>query len=388
MQDTINYKQTVEELSRQNHEPDWLTKSRLESLEKFNNSPLPEFKYGKGIILNPSNLDFNINPKESNTTISEKDIELLDIKDAVNKHEILLKENLFKLIQIDDKLTSLHAALTNIQLIIIKDNISLKEPLQINTLFEENSFTHKLIIIGNNCNLSIIENLKEKNKSKCMISNVVEIFVGQNSKVNFYSSQNLSSEVFYHNINIGKVAKDSTLNWLVCQLGSLFSKSNTSTILEGEGSESNNLGLFFGRDEQQFDIYSSAIHAGPHTTSDMLTKGVVKDKSRSIYRGLVEVKENAANSNGYQKEDVLILDPTAEADAIPRLEIGNNNVRCTHGTTIGQIDKEKLFYLKSRGLPEEESKKMIIEGFFEPLFVKIKDTNFTQEIREIISQKI
>ena len=119
----------------------------------------------------------------------------------------------------------------------------------------------------------------------------------------------------------------------------------------------------------------------------MLTKGIVKDKSKSVYNGLVNVNENAVNTDGYQKEDILILSENAEADSIPELEINNNDVRCTHGATISQIDKEKLFYLTSRGIKKPEAESLLVNGFIEPV-VKEIPLEYSIELNRLIRMEM
>ncbi len=387
----VGHEKLLRALSSKNQEPAWLQALRKESLEHFSALPWPEFKYGKGIVLDAHELDFTISPGTLAVSHSSSDgIEVLSFKDAYVKYPQLLQEKFMSLLQNDeDKFTALHGALFDQgQLILVKDGTVLQEPFAVQKMFGGSFLTHTLIVVGNNCEVTFLEQLTSTHEERGLISNCVEIIVGTNSRVHFFSAQQLGTMIFYHTSNQGVVGKDSRLDWFMGHFGGSFTKSSTSTILQGEGSQTNNYGLFFGDQRQQFDLYVSTIHAAPHTTSDMLMKGVVKDKSKSMYRGMIEVKENAAETNGYQKEDVLILDPTAEANAVPRLEIGNNNVRCTHGTTIGQIDKEKLFYLKSRGIEQHDARKIMVDGFFEHLLSKIPVASFTAAVRDVIQEKL
>ena len=122
-----------------------------------------------------------------------------------------------------------------------------------------------------------------------------------------------------------------------------------------------------------FFVYTSSIHNAPNTFSNIITKGVLNHKSKALSRGLVKIQKNAAGSNGYEKQDTLLLTDTAEADAIPNLEIDNNEVKCSHGSTIGQLDAEKMFYLMSRGLNEEMAMQKIVEGYFMPVLDLFED---------------
>ena len=131
-----------------------------------------------------------------------------------------------------------------------------------------------------------------------------------------------------------------------------------------------------------------SIHESNNTFSNILTKGILDDESNTIYRGLVKIKENASNSNGYQKEDTLILNDKAKADSIPNLEIDNNEVRCSHGASIGHLDKDKMFYLMSRGISKNECIKIMIEAFLSEVTDNVKNKILNNEILEIINSKI
>ncbi len=145
--------------------------------------------------------------------------------------------------------------------------------------------------------------------------------------------------------------------------------------------------MFFTQEQQQFDVAVEVQHLAPQTTSDMRTKGVAKDKSRAVYRGNIKIHENAHNSMGYQREDTLILSEEATVDAIPKLEINNHDVKCKHGATVGQIDREKLFYLTSRGLSEGEAQATIVRGFFLPTIQKISAEALRERLEKEIEDK-
>ena len=174
----------------------------------------------------------------------------------------------------------------------------------------------------------------------------------------------------------------------MCDLGGSLCKSDVSTWLKGDCSRTKIMTFFFGSGKQQFDLTLNVHHQAPYTTSDLVTRGALNQQSKAIYRGLVKIHKNAPNSIGFQKDDTLLLSENAEADAVPNLEIDNNNVKCSHGVTIGQIDHEKLFYLMSRSLSEENAKRKIVEAFFDPLIRKIEVKELRKNARQSITQKL
>jgi Fe-S cluster assembly protein SufD len=144
----------------------------------------------------------------------------------------------------------------------------------------------------------------------------------------------------------------------------------------------------FGDGRQHFDLHTLQKHLTDHTTSDLLIKGCLKDRARSIYQGLIQVAEGAQRTDAYQANRNLLLSDTARADSIPGLEILANDVRCTHGATIGTVDEEQMYYLMSRGLPGNEAQRLIVEGFFTPVLDRIPLESVRDQLRQVIQQKI
>jgi len=216
----------------------------------------------------------------------------------------------------------------------------------------------------------------------------MRIISQRESNIEFISIQNLP---FTHNLmqrRIAKLEKDAHLLWTDVVLGSNYTKSEIITHLCGEGANTLNQVLFLANTKQRFDIYTASIHVAPHTTSNIITKGVVNDQAKVLSRGLVHIKQNATGSNGYEKQDALLLSNDAEADAIPNLEIENHDVKCSHGSTVGQVDADQLFYLMSRGLSKNLAQQKIIEGYFIPILEVFTDDSLKKKIHASIMQAI
>ena len=343
----------VKELSEQRKEPEWLLRKRLDAFDSFSREPMPSFRYGLHIILDP-----------------KLDLDKIDFQSTAGKGTDLQGEHMDKLGTLipKSKFSYLNFSIAKINLIHAKENETLTLELK-----NKDQFVHTLIIAEKNSSLNVAESI-DNTKSKYR-SNFVEIFAGRDARVNFASLQNLNAG---HYIS-GKYAfsvENARVNWFDVSLGAEFAKSEVVSFLGGRGAETKNYGLFLGKREQQFDLYASAIHNAEDTKSDILMKGALKDKASGLYRGLVKIGEQAAGSDGYQKEEVLLLSEEAEADAIPNLEIDNENVRCTHGASVGNISKESLFYLMSRGLSRTDSTKLIVEGFFDSMLAKTGSRKF------------
>ncbi len=349
----------VQGLSKQRKEPEWLLQRRLESFHHFVQAPVPSFRYGLHIMLQPE-FDF------------EK-IEIKKVESAEATQSLDGFKNKLATLPEKDKFFYLNLALAEIRVVHAKagEKISLE-------LSNKEQFYHTLVIAEPNSIVNVAESVLGNEDYK---SNFVEIFAARDARVNFASLQNTNARNYVSG-KYASIKEDAKVCWFDASLGANFAKSSVVSYLRGRRAETKNYGLFLGKGEQQFDIYSASIHQGEETKSDILMKGVLKDKAKGLYRGLVKIDEKARGSDGYQKEEVLLLGEEAEANAIPNLEIKNEEVRCTHGASVGSISGEKLFYLMSRGLSREDATKIIVEGFFESLLMKARVIGMKEIIME------
>jgi len=184
------------------------------------------------------------------------------------------------------------------------------------------------------------------------------------------------------------IADDATLRSLHVTLGSKFTKNSISSQLVGQNSLAEMLGIFFADGDQFFDHHTWQLHESPYATSDLEFKGALKDSSRSVYSGLIKVSEGAQRTDAYQQNRNLVLSRNARADTIPNLEIGANDVRCTHGATVSQVEEEHLFYLQARGIPRTEAQKLIVEGFFRPVIDRIPVEEIQGFLEGAIARKV
>jgi Fe-S cluster assembly protein SufD len=171
-------------------------------------------------------------------------------------------------------------------------------------------------------------------------------------------------------------------------LGAQIAKANSYFDLAGKGAQAFVNGFLFGDERQHFHLHTLQRHLVPNTTSDLLIKGCLKDRARSVYQGLIQVSEGAQGTNAYQANRNLLLSEQARADSIPGLEILANDVRCTHGATIGHVDDEQMYYLMARGLPRLEAQRLIVEGFFVPVLDRIPLEGVREQLRDVIRHKI
>ncbi|MEN9626173.1 MAG: hypothetical protein RL557_501 [archaeon] len=349
---------------------------RNNALEAMKTAPEIPFRQGLNIVVKP-NFDFDaLTPvffKTSQKTIQHPDtVEIFSgttiDKEFFEHNKQMLQE--FFSEQWNDKednqVDFFNRACTNDFLVIrIPPDTILDKPIIIdNTLVGQN--IHALFIfVGKNAQAKILMN-KYSDKHH-YTAEIVRIIAEENSTFDFVSIQNLDKSSLCMQQRKAICKKDSSVRWHDICLGSYYMRSSIVSELKESGASTNNTVLYLENKDQLFDIYTASIHHAPYTLSDIVTKGVLFDEAKALSRGLVRIERAAVGSNGYEKQEALLLSDKAEAHAIPNLEINNHDVKCSHGSSIGQLDMEKVFYLMSRGFTKEQAQKKIIEGYFAPV---------------------
>ncbi len=374
--------------------PAWIEEQRKNAQSKFNSLKMPKLKYGISIKIDLK--DFSFEKCDAAETplqkiTHQKEMIVLDFYDAIKKYPLILKKMFSTFEEEITKFDAFHIAnWKKTTIVILPENIVFTEPLYLENVFKNSNVQTLLVIAEPNSSATIIDETSNNgNKEIKLNSKVVEIFADNNSKINFLSLQNCDSTTHTFSVKRAIAQNNAKINWLDCNMGSSICVSETTTFLKGNCASTNNFNIFFGKNEQKFDIYSKSIHEGKNTVSEMLTRGVLDDSAKAIYRGVLKITPTANGSSGYQKEDVTLLSPKAEADSIPELRINNNDItKCTHGASIGKVDAEKLFYLMSRGFPKKESVKKLIEGFFASILKNAGNDRFSTELQKLIEIKL
>jgi Fe-S cluster assembly protein SufD len=216
----------------------------------------------------------------------------------------------------------------------------------------------------------------------------VELFVGPSARLRFVNIQNWDAPTWHLSRERALVDRDGALQWTVGGLGSRLAKVNQEVALVGRGAQAQVNGVMFTTGRQNLTYLTRQDHAAPHTTSDLLYKGGLKDQSRVVWKGMIRVEKDAQRTDAYQKDDNLILSDAARADSIPGLEIEANDVRCTHGATAGRVDEDMVFYLRSRGIRREEAVRLIVEGFFANVYDRITLEPVRETLRQAVAAKL
>jgi Fe-S cluster assembly protein SufD len=217
---------------------------------------------------------------------------------------------------------------------------------------------------------------------------LVEILLEQNAHLRFVELQSWGQHVWNFSHERVRVGRDASVDWIFGAVGSRLTKNFSELDLVGEGATGRMSGFYFTNDHQHLDHDTQQNHLAPHTTSDLLFKGALKGKSRSVWQGMIYVAPGAQKTDGYQANRNLVLSDEARADSIPGLEICADDVRCTHGATVGKLEEEPLFYLRSRGIPRPEAEKLLVEGFFDPIMQRIPFEGVRERFQKAIEEKL
>lgn len=215
-----------------------------------------------------------------------------------------------------------------------------------------------------------------------------ELFGGQEATLHYIALQRFGTGVKHFGLQHVTTQQDSRLACVNISLGGDLSRADVTSHLEGSGSESQMLALWFGDRTQHFDHHTLQHHAAPSAHSDLLYKGALTDSAQSVFRGLIRVEPDGQLTDAYQTNRNLILSDKASARALPNLEIEADNVRCSHGATVGQVEAGQLFYLMSRGLSRRQAERLLVFGFFDEVLGRVPVEGVRERIREAIEAKI
>jgi Fe-S cluster assembly protein SufD len=286
-------------------------------------------------------------------------------------------ELLYSLVGWDEKFAAHNAALWRHGLLVhVPRGVVVEKPLYVriaNAVEGGSLFWRLLVVAEPESRFALIEEYASASADLASYSNAaVEIVVQDAAKVEYVSVQNLSRKTWHFASHHARVERDAELDWVTGGFGSAKGKVRIQNDLAGPGATSRVTGAYFADGTQHLDYDTFQEHMAPSTTSDFAFKGALRDTARAVWRGMIRVEEGAQRTNAYQENRNLLLSKTAHADSIPGLEILANDVRCTHAATLGQVDRELLFYLMTRGLTRAEAERVIVRGFFQDVLDRVE----------------
>ena len=319
--------------------------------------------------------------------VGEAGIEIVSAPEGI-RFEVLPEDHelLYSLVGFDEKFAAHNAAMwTNGLLVHVPRGVVLEKPLYVriaNSVEGGSLFWRLLIVAEPESRFTLIEECASSTSDLAAYTNAaVEIVVRQAAKVEYVSVQNLSRGTWHFASHHARVERDAELDWVTGGFGSAKGKIRIQNDLAGQGATSRVTGAYFADGTQHLDYDTFQEHIAPSTTSDFAFKGALRDTARVVWRGMIRVEEGAQKTNAYQENRNLLLSKSAHADSIPGLEIMANDVRCTHGATLGQVDREQLFYLMARGLSHAEAERLIVRGFFQDVLDRVE----LEPVREALS---
>lgn len=403
----------VGELSEKLAEPKWLREARLNAWQTYMDMPMPTTRdeawrrsdirqlpadrmglqpvlevsrgnlesltlgieqAGQQLFLRPG-LPTEITGDEE---LAERGVVFCDLSTAAKDHEDLLREHLGSVVRADEaKFAALTAGLMQAGILVyVPPGIRVERPLS-SILVAPSSgallAARLLVIVDEGAEITILHEMTSPLDSdgEALHTGIVELSVADEAKLTFIELQNLSRHAWNFTHERARLGRNASINWILGSMGSRFTKSFIDLDLPGEGAQARLSGFYVIDGSQHLDHDTQQNHLAANTTSDLLFNGALAESSRSVWQGMIYVAPEAQRADGYQVNRNLILSEDARADSIPGLEILADDVRCTHGATVGRLEEESLFYLTSRGMPREIAENLLIEGFFAPIMEQI-----------------
>ncbi|MCR8643672.1 Fe-S cluster assembly protein SufD [Paenibacillus sp. N1-5-1-14] len=419
-------RQAVIDLSQSKGEPEWMTTLRVEALELAGTLELPVLEktridrweiasYGThksaaplaSIQELPENLQAlvagdNVLIQRNSTSVFRKVSEELaaqgviytSLESALQSHSDLVQKHFMTVVaKGENKLTALHAALWSGGVFLyVPRNVNVQVPLQ--ALFvtddsEANFVPHVLIVAEENSSVTYVENFESVGNSGNVVQNgVVEVVVKAGANVTVASLHALGEHVTDLTYRRSIIGNDATANFVVGEMNSGNSMSDTTAILKGNGSNSDTKVICVGSDEQKLNVTTRAVHFGKVSNSDMITRAVMRDSATAIINGVTKIEKGATGCNGQQTEKVLMLSPKSRGDANPILLIDEDDVKAGHAASVGQVNPEQVHYLMSRGITKAEAQRLIIYGFLAPIVSEVPIVAIEEQLQRTVERKL
>ncbi len=353
--------------------------------------PLVAESHGALLVLQPGHAP----ELQTEDDLQEQGVVFTDWATAVREHTEILDRYMDTVVAAEDgKFAALAAAMSQEGVLLyVPAGVQLQQPLH--SIFwapgTGAAFFHRVLIVlerGASATFFHETASPTENEGQAVHAGIVEISVAEEASLKFVEVQNLGGHVWNFTHERAKVAREGRLDWIFGAVGSQLTKTFSDLDLTGQGAEGRISGFYFASERQHFDHDTQQNHLAPNTTSDLLYKGALVDQSRSVWQGMIYVAPEAQKTDGFQANRNLILSKKARADSIPGLEILADDVRCTHGATVGQLEEMPIYYLMTRGFPREEAERMMIDGFFAPIMERIPFDGVRERFRGMIEAKL
>ena len=325
--------------------------------------------------------------------VGESGVIFTDLRTAVREHEALVREHLYTVVNATmSKAAALDAALwTNGTFLYVPRDVEVALPLGTFTTADRGGLSggRTLVVVDVNAKVTFVDEYTSEPIGERLAHHAAtEIVLKDGAKLRYVSLQNWSREVVQQNKIRARLARDASLESLTVSLGGDAARAEVEVDLEGPGSESEMLGLYFADEGQHYNQYTLQHHATDHALSDLLFKGALRDASTAVYSGVIVVDPGAQKTDAYQTNRNLLLDEESEAVSIPQLEIKANDVRCSHGSTTGPVPEDQRFYLMSRGLRPEVAEHVLVTGFLYEVMSRVTLPKVAEYVERVVQAKL
>ncbi len=310
-----------------------------------------------------------------------------------SEHQDLVKKYLFSIEdQKANRFAALHAATwSGGHMLFVPKGVTVDLPLLIQSTMRDGGtdLGHTLVVLDDDAEATVLyESASPTQNSSGFHNGGLEIILGRGARFRYVNLQDWGRSVWHFAQQRAVLDRDATIQWTIAAMGSKFAQVAQEVDLNGEGSSCQVNGVMFTQDRQQITYNTLQRHCKPHCRSDFLYKAALQDHSRTVWRGMIKVDKGANKTDGYQRNDNLLLSDHCRADSIPGLEIETDDVRCTHGSTSGRVDEELIFYAQSRGFTRREAVRLIVTGFFQQIFDRITIDSVREALGKAIAKQV
>ena len=272
----------------------------------------------------------------------------------------------------------------------VPTGIDVKAPIVVAHWFDGEgtaAFPRTIVDIGRNASATVVEHQSSADVD-ALIDPVVELRVADAARLQYLNVQDLGPRVWQVGYQASQVGRDATLRSSVVALGGSYARVRTDSRITGKGGTAELTAVYFADGDRMHDFRTLQDHAAPSSTSDLLFKGAVQDRGRSVYSGLIRVRKEARGTNAFQTNRNLVLSEGAGAESVPNLEIETDDVRCSHASAVGPIDDEHRYYLESRGVPPHVAERLIVLGFFSEVLDRLPTPELVGRVRATVAGRL
>ena len=317
---------------------------------------------------------------------------VMSLSAARERHPELVEPHLGRIVAEDDVFTAMNASeWEGGAFVYVPKDVRVEAPILLTAVSTAaGSILHRrvLIVLEEGAQAEVWEQYVSGADEATVLNTVVELRVGQNANLRYVCGQELNERSYIFGAQRAEVARDGALDWVALGFGSARGRVRMETLLAGPGANAKVTGAYAPHARQHVDFDTTQEHGAPNTTSDLAFRGILADRSSAVWRGMIKVDPGAQQTDAFQVCRNLLLSKRAHADAIPGLEILANDVRCTHAAAVAQIDREQLFYLRSRGLNRNAATRLVIEGFMAELVERFEEGPMREALATALEQRL